>query len=85
MIATDTIRDTIMADLADRSLARSFSYVDGRWVGARTGDTLEVTNPADGRIVAEVARLSPPPTGASGTGHIRCRRFARSCCAAGST
>jgi len=58
MIATDTIRDTIMADLADRSLARSFSYVDGRWAGARTGDTLEVTNPADGRIVAEVARLS---------------------------
>ena len=58
MIATDTIRDTLMADLADRALARSFAYVDGRWVGARTGDTLTVTNPADGRIVAEVARLS---------------------------
>ena len=65
MIATDTIRDTLMADLADRALARSFAYVDGRWVGARSGDTLEVTNPADGRIVAEVARLSVEDAGAA--------------------
>ncbi|MDQ0315057.1 NAD-dependent succinate-semialdehyde dehydrogenase [Amorphus orientalis] len=58
MIATDTIRDTLMADLEDRALVRSFSYVNGRWVGSATGGTIEVTNPADGRIVAEVARLS---------------------------
>jgi len=58
MIATDTIRDTLMADLADRALVRSFSYVNGRWVGSATGATIEVTNPADGRIIAEVARLS---------------------------
>ena len=82
MIATDTIRDTLMADLADRALARSFAYVDGRWVGARTGDTLTVTNPADGRMRAPP---SPPRTAASGTGPIRCRRRARSCCAAGTT
>ncbi|MGX1308743.1 aspartate-semialdehyde dehydrogenase [Amorphus suaedae] len=74
MIATDTIRDTVMGDLADRVLARSFSYVDGRWVGARTGDTLEVTNPADGRIVAEVARLSADDARAAVAAADKCFR-----------
>ncbi|MEW5425106.1 NAD-dependent succinate-semialdehyde dehydrogenase [Amorphus sp. 3PC139-8] len=49
---------TLMADLDDRSLLRSFSYVGGRWIGSQDGAAIAVRDPADGALVAEVARLS---------------------------
>ncbi len=45
-------------DIADPKLFRSFSYIGGKWVAASDATTLPVTNPADGSLVGEVARLS---------------------------
>ncbi len=43
-----------MLKLADPDLLRTKAFVGGEWVAARSGDTLPVTNPADGSVVAEV-------------------------------
>ena len=46
---------TFTADrLSDVSLLRQQCYVDGTWVDADTGDTMPVTNPADGATVGTV-------------------------------
>ena len=58
MLADETLSDELMAGLGDRSLFRGFSYVGGRWVGARDGATITVTDPATGEPVGHVARLS---------------------------
>ncbi|MGB3315058.1 MAG: NAD-dependent succinate-semialdehyde dehydrogenase [Albidovulum sp.] len=44
--------------LADPGLARSFSYIGGKWCAAATGRTIPVTDPATGRSIGEVAKLS---------------------------
>jgi aspartate-semialdehyde dehydrogenase len=43
--------------LKDPRLFRELSYIDGKWVGAEDGRTLEVTNPADGAVIGAVAAL----------------------------
>ncbi len=45
-------------DISDKSLVRSFSYIDGRWCGAASGDTIRVTDPATGDVIGEAASLS---------------------------
>jgi len=58
--------DTDMPDCVDRrtfpvsdlSLVRSSSYINGQWIDASDSATFAVTNPADGAVVGEVARLS---------------------------
>jgi aspartate-semialdehyde dehydrogenase len=49
---------TALSGLADPRLFRQFSYLDGRWTGADDGATLPVTDPANGSLVGEVAKLS---------------------------
>lgn len=44
------------------SLLREQSYIDGRWVDADHGATLEVHNPATGRTVATIASLGADET-----------------------
>jgi succinate-semialdehyde dehydrogenase / glutarate-semialdehyde dehydrogenase len=44
--------------LADGSLLRSLCYIGGRWVAAASGATLEVVNPATGRIIGTVPRAA---------------------------
>ena len=46
------------AGVQDTRLARSFSYVNGKWTGGDDSATLPVINPADGRTIGDVARLS---------------------------
>ena len=46
------------AGITDKSLVRSFSYIDGKWCAAADGATIAVTDPADGAVVGEVASLS---------------------------
>jgi aspartate-semialdehyde dehydrogenase len=58
MHAADTLSDELMSGLSDRALLRSFAYVGGRWNAARSGGTIEVTDPATGETVGHVARLS---------------------------
>ncbi|SMX25280.1 NAD-dependent succinate-semialdehyde dehydrogenase [Boseongicola aestuarii] len=45
-------------DIADKSLVRSFAYVNGKWCGAKTGDTMGITDMASGESIGEVASLS---------------------------
>ncbi len=43
-------------ELSDQSLLKSGAYIDGQWVGSDSGETFEVTNPADASVVARVAK-----------------------------
>jgi succinate-semialdehyde dehydrogenase / glutarate-semialdehyde dehydrogenase len=45
--------------LRDSSLLKTLCLIDGRWTGADDGRTLTVTDPCDGRPVADVPRLGP--------------------------
>ncbi|ETX15007.1 aldehyde dehydrogenase [Roseivivax halodurans JCM 10272] len=47
-----------LSDLEDPRLVRNFSYVNGKWQGAASGEAFAVTNPADGEWLGEVAQLS---------------------------
>ena len=44
-------------DIQDKFLVRSFSYINGKWCGATSGDTFCVTNPATGDLLGNVASL----------------------------
>ncbi len=46
----------MMLQLKDRSLLKSQAYIDGQWTGAADGATLAVVNPANGDVIAPVAR-----------------------------
>jgi succinate-semialdehyde dehydrogenase/glutarate-semialdehyde dehydrogenase len=48
--------------LRDPALFRQSCYIDGAWVGARSGATLNVDNPATGEIVGTVPRLGAAET-----------------------
>lgn len=43
--------------LRDRSLLRMHAHVDGSWVSARSGATINVTNPADATIIGTIPSL----------------------------
>ncbi len=48
--------------LKDPSLFRQANYVDGAWIGADSGRTLTVRNPADGSVVGTVPALGAAET-----------------------
>ena len=39
--------------LNDTSLLKTGAYINGQWVASDSGDTLDVTNPATGEVIAE--------------------------------
>ncbi|OCX61172.1 NAD-dependent succinate-semialdehyde dehydrogenase [Thioclava sp. SK-1] len=47
------------ADIEDKRLLRSFSYVNGRWISGDGDVSFAVKNPADGARLGDVASLSP--------------------------
>ena len=49
---------TASADITDKALVRSFSYIDGKWCAATSGETLAVHDPATGDCLGDVAMLS---------------------------
>jgi succinate-semialdehyde dehydrogenase / glutarate-semialdehyde dehydrogenase len=49
-------------NISDPGLLKTQAYIDGKWVDADSGETLPVTNPANGEIIAEVARCSTAET-----------------------
>ena len=49
---------TATADIGDKALVRSFSYIGGKWCAAGSGETLAVNDPATGDFIGEVAMLS---------------------------
>ncbi len=48
--------------LSDQALLRTQAYINGQWVDADNGATLAVTNPANGEVIAEVARCGTAET-----------------------
>jgi len=48
--------------LKNAALLRTQAYIDGQWSPAVNGGTFEVTNPADGSVLAEVAELGVAET-----------------------
>ena len=54
-----------MISINDNTLLRSQGWIDGQWVDAASGNTLTVTNPADGSTVGSVPSLSAAETRAA--------------------
>ena len=52
----------IALKLADTNLLREQAYLNGAWVSADDGGTFDVTNPADGTLLARVAQLGVTET-----------------------
>ncbi len=48
-----------MTVLADMSLLRGDAYINGSWVGARSGDRFAVINPATGQTIVDCADCGP--------------------------
>ena len=48
--------------LSDQTLLKTKAYIGGQWVDADSGETVPVTNPANGEVIAEVARCSTAET-----------------------
>ncbi|NCF36803.1 MAG: succinate-semialdehyde dehydrogenase [Gammaproteobacteria bacterium] len=48
--------------LSDQALLKTKAYINGQWVDADSGETVAVTNPANGEIIAEVAKCSTAET-----------------------
>ncbi|WP_277060535.1 aldehyde dehydrogenase family protein, partial [Rivihabitans pingtungensis] len=51
-----------MLNLKDPELLRQQCYIDGAWVDADNGATLDVTNPATGELVARVPKMGAAET-----------------------
>jgi succinate-semialdehyde dehydrogenase/glutarate-semialdehyde dehydrogenase len=48
--------------LKDQSLLATQAYINGEWIDADSGETLAVTNPSTGEIIAEVAKCGAAET-----------------------
>lgn len=53
------------AEISDKSLVRSFSYVNGKWSAARSGDAISVTDPATGDFIGDVVSMSAAESAAA--------------------
>ena len=51
-----------MISINDNALLQKQAWVDGQWIDAASGETITVTNPADGRPVGSVPSLSAAET-----------------------
>jgi succinate-semialdehyde dehydrogenase/glutarate-semialdehyde dehydrogenase len=48
--------------ISDQALFKTQAYINGQWIDADSGATLAVTNPANGEVIAEVAKCSTAET-----------------------
>ena len=48
--------------LSDPGLFRQQGYVDGAWIDADSGETVEVTNPATGETLGQVPKMGAAET-----------------------
>ncbi len=48
--------------IADEALLKTQAYINGEWVDADNGETLAVTNPANGEVIAAVAKCGGTET-----------------------
>src|SRR5712692_2477487 len=62
MQTTATKSPSVALELKDARLFREACYIDGQWVQATSGHTLNVDNPATGEIIGTVPKLSGTET-----------------------
>ena len=48
--------------ISDAALLKTQAYINGQWLDADSGETVAVTNPANGEVIAEVAKCSTAET-----------------------
>jgi succinate-semialdehyde dehydrogenase/glutarate-semialdehyde dehydrogenase len=48
--------------ISDQALLKTQAYINGQWVDADSGETVPVTNPANGEVIAAVAKCSTAET-----------------------
>ncbi|MEQ9260162.1 MAG: NAD-dependent succinate-semialdehyde dehydrogenase [Roseovarius sp.] len=56
---------TATAEISDKSLLRSFSYIGGKWRGAASNEAVAVHDPATGDFLGDVAKLSAEESAAA--------------------
>jgi succinate-semialdehyde dehydrogenase/glutarate-semialdehyde dehydrogenase len=59
---SNTLAATPLVELKDPRLFREACYIDGQWVQATSGETQDVDNPATGKIIGTVPKLSGDET-----------------------
>ena len=59
---TDSSTAPTRVTLTDQRLFREACYIDGAWVGARSGATISVDDPATGAVIGAVPRLGAAET-----------------------
>jgi succinate-semialdehyde dehydrogenase/glutarate-semialdehyde dehydrogenase len=52
----------VIEQLSDPGLLQTQAFINGRWVDANDGATLDVTNPATGEVIARVAKVGSAET-----------------------
>ena len=52
-------------DIKDKALVRSFSYINGKWEVAASGDSVEVTDPSNGTYLGDVTAMSAEESSAA--------------------
>jgi len=59
---TATKTENVAAQLKDARLFREGCYIDGAWVKAKPGSSVQVDNPATGEIIGSVPKLGAAET-----------------------
>ena len=49
-------------ELKDQGLFRQQCFIDGKWVDADSGETVEVTNPAKGKVIGTMPNAGTAET-----------------------
>merc|ERR1712072_138353 len=62
--ATTTMEHSV-PPLNDKSLLKNQSYINGQWVGAKSGQTFEVTDPASGKPIGTMPEMNRDDTTAA--------------------
>ena len=52
----------MIEQLSDTGLLQTQAFINGRWVDANDGATLDVTNTATGEVIASVAKVGSAET-----------------------
>ncbi|MBT8067752.1 MAG: aldehyde dehydrogenase family protein, partial [Gammaproteobacteria bacterium] len=48
--------------ISDKGLVKTSAYIDGQWTKADSGETFDVLNPANGEVIASVAKCRAAET-----------------------
>ena len=62
IVATRSYANMSPPPLNDTSLFKQQSYINGKWVGAKSGKTFEVENPATGKVIGTMPEMNTDDT-----------------------